>query len=142
MLEIHPDLLWVGSRGDIREPRLLFKIGVEAVVDIAREEEPLALPRELIVCRFPLVDGEGNDSSMLMQAVQITVDLLVNGRPTLVACSAGRSRSPTIAAFALAAYLRQKPESIVSQLSKETFTINGQLWRDVSTIFSQIRVNT
>lgn len=140
MREVHPGLLWIGSRRDTREPRLLFEVGIEAVVDLALEEQPLTLPRELVYCRFPLVDGEGNDSSMLLQTVQTTVDLLIASRPSLVTCSAGKSRSPTIALFALAAYLRQKPETIASMCSEDSaIKVHAQLWMDVSSIFSQVR---
>ena len=61
MHEIHPDLLWLGHALDVREPRPLFDAGITAVVDVAFEEPPAQLPRQLIYCRFPLSDGGGND---------------------------------------------------------------------------------
>ena len=44
---------------DIREPRPLFDAGIRAVVDVAFEELPDRLPRQLVYCRFPLNDGSG-----------------------------------------------------------------------------------
>ena len=65
MHEIHSNLLWLGHALDIREPRSLFDVGVEAVVDVAYEEPPAQLPRQLIYCRFPINDGGGNEPSTL-----------------------------------------------------------------------------
>ena len=78
MHEIHPDLLWLGHALDVREPRPLFDAGITAVVDVAFEEPPAQLPRQLIYCRFPLSDGGGNDASVLLQTVQTLVDFLKN----------------------------------------------------------------
>ena len=57
MHEIHPNQVRLGHALDIREPRALFDVGIRAVVDVAIEEPPVALPRELIYCRFPIHDG-------------------------------------------------------------------------------------
>ena len=143
MYEIHPNLLWLGHALDIREPRALFDVGIAAVVDVAIEEPLAALPRELIYCRFPIHDGSGNDASVLRQAVQCTVDLLASSTPTIVACSAGMSRSPTIAAFAIAAHLGQSPNEVIVRIGeKRALEVNGSLWNDVAIVFSRVRRDT
>lgn len=140
MREIHPNLLWIGHALDIRRPRGLFDAGIAAVVDVAYEESPAQLPRELIYCRFPLVDGGGNDAAMLLQAVQCTVDLLAAGTRTIVACSAGMSRSPTIAAIALAAHLDQSPDDVIVRVAASgALEVKGALWNDVAAVFSKVR---
>ena len=141
MHEIHPDLLWLGNALDIREPQPLFDADIAAVVDVAIEERPAELPRQLIYCRFPLNDGDGNDAAVLLQAVQTIVDLLQSGTRTIVACSAGMSRSPTFAAFALAAHLRQSPEEVVARIAGiKALDVKASLWSDVSGVFSQVRL--
>ena len=65
MLEIHRDLLWISNAIDIRSPKKLFDAGISAVVDVAYEEQPAQLPRELIYCRFPVNDGGGNRQAVL-----------------------------------------------------------------------------
>jgi len=140
MHEIHPNLLWIGQALDIREPRPLFDAGIEAVVDLALEEPPAQLPRQLIYCRFPLNDGGGNDASALLQSVQTTVDFLTAGTRTVVACSAGMSRSPIIAAFALAVHLDQSPDDVISRIAEtKSLEASGPLWNDVADVFSQVR---
>jgi protein-tyrosine phosphatase len=94
--------LWVGHAGDVADPRALVAQGIRAVIDLALNESPVALPRELVSCRFPLVDGPGNPPWVLRAAVETVAALLRAGTPTLVCCSAGMSRSPCIAAAAIA----------------------------------------
>lgn len=66
-------------------------------------EEPTAsLTRELVYCRFPLIDGAGNPAWLLQAAVETVAHLLRRGVPTLVACGAGMSRTPAVAGAALA----------------------------------------
>ena len=143
MHQIQPNLLWVGHAFDVREPRPLFEAEIAAVVDVAFEEPPAQLPRQLIYCRFPLNDGGGNDASVLLQTVQTIVDLIGCGTRTMVACSAGMSRSPTLAAFALAAHLNQTPEDVISRIADvKSLEVNGTLWTDVANIFSRIRRTT
>ncbi|GAB5405953.1 MAG: hypothetical protein Aurels2KO_41840 [Aureliella sp.] len=130
MHEIHPKLLWIGHALDVREPRGLFDVGVTAVVDVAYEEPPAPVPRQLIYCRFPLNDGGGNDPKLLLQALRTTTDLLRENTRTLVACSAGMSRSPTIATFALAFHLAESPDEVVSRIaSVRSLDLKPQLWK-------------
>lgn len=49
-----------------------------------------------------MVDGAGNPDWMLKLACHTVADLLCTEIPTLVYCSAGLSRSPVIAAVAIA----------------------------------------
>lgn len=140
MHEIHTDLLWIGHAFDVREPGPLFDAGITAVVDVAYEEAPARLPRQLIYCRFPLNDGGGNDESVLLQTIQTLVDLLNSGTRTIVACSAGMSRSPTVAAFGLAAHLSQEPDDVIARIAEiKSLELKGALWIDIANVFSQVR---
>lgn len=94
--------LWLGHAGDGRDARSIFAAGIVAVVDLAAEEPPAGLPRGLIYCRFPLMDGAGNPAWLLAAAVDCVAGFIAAGVPTLVACSAGMSRTPAVAAAALA----------------------------------------
>ncbi len=57
MHTIIPDRLWTGNAGDLREPGLLERAGVGALVHVAMEEQLPTLSRELLYCHFPLVEG-------------------------------------------------------------------------------------
>ena len=110
MHEVVAGLLWVGHALDARNPRTVLDAGIAAVVDVAYEELPAELPRDLVYCRFPRVDGAGNDPQLLRLAVETVVKLLDAGTPTLVSCSAGMSRAPVIAAVALSVYRKEPLE--------------------------------
>jgi protein-tyrosine phosphatase len=97
-----PRLLWVGHAGDGRNVQQLFDLGIKGLVQVAAEEVPIQPPRELIYCRFPLVDGVENDISLLRLAVHTTTALVRDHVPTLVCCNAGLSRAPSVVAAALA----------------------------------------
>ena len=86
--------LWIGTARDARDIRAVLDADIEAVVDLAMEEPPVALTRELVYLRFPLLDGEGNPVWLLRSAVVAVSQLIAARVPTLVACSAGMSRSP------------------------------------------------
>jgi hypothetical protein len=108
MNEMIPQSLWVGHTGEERDFRQLFERGVRAVVQVAVEEPPLQPPHELIYLRFPLLDGTGTDPDLLELAVHSVAALLRKGIPSLVCCGTGMSRSPAVAAAALAV-VRNEP---------------------------------
>jgi hypothetical protein len=94
--------LWFGNAGDAADVRRVLDAGIEAVVQAAAEEPPLTLPRDVIYCHIPLVDGAGNPPKLLKLAVGLLARLIENGTPTLICCSSGLSRAPALAAAALA----------------------------------------
>lgn len=133
MHELEKDLLWIGNAMEARDPGPLFEKGILAVVDVAYDEKPAQLPRQLIYCRFPLVDGGGNKKQILAQAVKTTLDLLASGTTTLIACSAGMSRAPSVAAFALAKHLSEPPADVLARIAElRALEINGLLWKELS----------
>ena len=81
--------LWVGHVGDMRDLRTVLSTGILAVVDLAMNEPPATVTRELVYCRFPLVDGAGNPPWLLRAAVDCVAGLLSSGTPTLVFCGRG-----------------------------------------------------
>ena len=91
--------LWLGNAGDLRDPTVLDRQGIRAVVQVALEERPPQLPRELLCCHFPIVDGE-NEPSVVAVALEAAAALVRTATPTLICCGAGMSRSPAIAAGA------------------------------------------
>ncbi len=109
MREVTPRL-WIGNAADARNLQEVHSAGIEAIVDLAMEELPVSVTRDLLYCRFPLVDGSGNSANLIRVAVGCVLQLIDNNVPTLVACSAGMSRSPAIvaAAFALSKELDLK----------------------------------
>ncbi|MEM9412733.1 MAG: dual specificity protein phosphatase [Planctomycetota bacterium] len=132
MHEVHPGLLWIGHAMDVRDPQSIFDVGISAVIDVAYEETPSGVPRQLVYCRFPLNDGGGNEPGRIVQALKTTTDFLRSGTKTMVACSAGMSRSPSIAAFSLALHLSERPEDVLERIGKlKSLEINTDLWNEI-----------
>jgi hypothetical protein len=122
--------LWIGTARDARDLRAIHEAGIEAVVDLAIDEPPVQPTRELVYLRFPLVDNEGNPAWLLRMAVEAVTGLLKAGVPTLVACSAGASRSPAVAAVALARWLGIGPEEGLSRIGMGDVSVT--LWRELA----------
>jgi protein-tyrosine phosphatase len=130
--QIQPHPLWLGHVGDARSLRALFEAGVAALVDLAREEPPLATHRELIYCRFPLEDGTDNPPALLRLAIRTIAGLLAAKVPTLVFCGAGMSRTPALAAAALAVALGGSPEEWLERFKQlGPADVSPGLWEDV-----------
>jgi hypothetical protein len=107
MRELEPYSLWLGSVVDAWNLADLHREGVQAIVDLASNEAPIKLTRDLTYCRFPIVDGIGNNRTQLRLAIDTLEALLRAEVPTLVYCSAGMSRSPAVAAAAIARITRR-----------------------------------
>jgi protein-tyrosine phosphatase len=134
MRQVLPYPLWFGNIGDARDLRSVLAADIAALVDLALDEPPVEVTRELVYCRFPLLDGLGNPSWLLRAAIDTTAALLRAGVPTLVFCSVGLSRSPVIAAAAIALVERQSLEECLQQVVQATVCdVSPGLWREVCT---------
>ena len=100
MRTILASLLWPANAAELRDVRSVLALGITAVVDLAASEPPVVYPRDIVYLRIPLNDGAGNPQAVLRLAINSTADLIRAGRPMLVACNAGMSRSPAIVAAA------------------------------------------
>lgn len=133
MTRIEPLLLWIGHAGDGRAFRELFDLGIRAVVQLAVEELPVPPPRELVYCRFPLLDGCDNESALLHLAVETVARLIERRVPTLVCCGAGMSRSPAVTAAALARLGHGDLAACLSRIAACRPTdVSPGLWDEVS----------
>src|SRR5438067_2079249 len=133
MRQIRPYSLWLGHAGDGRDAKQILDTGIQAVVQLAAEEVPLALPRDLVYCRFPLVEGPDNDKNLLRLAIVTVANLLERKLPTLIVCGAGLSRSPAIAAGALALALRESPYECLKRLTEHLpADVAPGLWNDIA----------
>ena len=131
MREVHPKL-WIGNALEARDLARVLERGIEALVDLAIEEPPASLVRELTYCRIPLLDGAGNPPEKLRLAVETVSSLLRAQTPTLVACGAGMSRSPAIAAVAMATVERANPEEVLQRIvAGFPHDVSPALWQDL-----------
>jgi protein-tyrosine phosphatase len=140
MQQIPPHALWLGHAGDARDLRPIFDAGIRARVELAAEEASAPTPHDLIACRFPLLDGGENDAAVLVLALRTVAWMLQQKIPTLVCCSGGMSRSPAIAAGAIALLSGEHPEDCLRQLvSHRPADVMPALWNDVVTAVRSLR---
>lgn len=130
--------LWIGNAADARDARALHQNGVRAVIDLAREQTPAVLPRELIYCRIPLVDGWADSGESISIAIDTVAGLIRLKTPTLVACSIGVSRSPTIVAAALSKVTGDSFEESIARVADcGPCDISGSLLNSVQGVLDQ-----
>jgi protein-tyrosine phosphatase len=104
-------------------------------VQVAAEEPAISTPRDLIYFRFPLVDGSGNPPSTLLLAVGAVQGLIRLRIPTLVCCGMGLSRSPAVAAVALAMVRRETPDEVLRMLAEHhPVDVSPGFWREIRAI--------
>jgi protein-tyrosine phosphatase len=126
------DQLWQGHSGDTRDLRRLREQGIEALIDLALPDPPLAIGREVTYCRFPIEDGGGNPLRLIRAALDTTASLIRSQTPTLIFCSAGVSRSPSIAAGALSLALTISPQDALATVTTGApADVSPALWAQV-----------
>lgn len=124
--------LWLGHVGDVRDLQSLHAAGILAIVDLALNEPPASVTRELVYCRFPLIDGTGNPRWLLRTAIETVAYLLRSETPTLVYCGAGMSRSPCIAAAAIARVRGcSAAEGLAIALQSAAADVSPGLWAEI-----------
>jgi hypothetical protein len=139
MREILPQKLWIGNSADARNVECLMQASIAAIMDLAIEQLMPSLPRSLIYCRFPIMDGQQDSQSMLKFAIETLVSLLTKDIPTLVCCSAGMSRSPAIVAGALSIFLGGSPDDRLREVVMgHSHDVSPQLWQDVRCICAEM----
>jgi hypothetical protein len=124
--------LWLGHAGNVRDVRALLGAEIVGVIDLAIQEAPTSVTRELVYGRFPLVDGAGNPPWLLRAAVEMVAGLIRDDVPTLVGCGLGLSRSPCIAGAAIAR-VRGCPadEGLAIALGTSPADVSPALWAEV-----------
>ena len=135
--------LWIGHAGDVRDQSARIAAGIEAAVGLAIEDFAFPITRDMITCRVPLIDGLGNPRRFLVMAIDTVVNLLRSGTPTLVYCGAGMSRSPCIAAAAIAALRGGDPGETLDLVTRSgPADLSAGLWEDVLVVLAEIHDRT
>ncbi len=138
MREVIPGRLWTGNSGDVRDPASVLDADVAALVNLAAEELPPTLPRDILYCHFPLIDGPDNLPAILKIAVDTVAALLREEIPTLVYCGAGMSRSVAMAAAAVARWQGESLEETLKRLTDNVpHDVSPAFWRDLKSVIEQ-----
>jgi atypical dual specificity phosphatase len=98
------DGLFVGTVEDAGDEALMCEYDVEAIVSLTHADPDDGFASGPTVVRLPMKDGPRNDRQVFGRAVSRVLSRLRAGETVLVHCSAGASRSPAVAATAIALY--------------------------------------
>jgi hypothetical protein len=132
MNQIEPYPVWIGHGGEGHDFQHLFDAGIEAVVELAVEEPSFPSRRDMIACRFPLIDGVGNPPHVLALAIRTVAALIAARVPLLICCGEGMSRAPAIAAAALATIEQVPPEECLKRVTHHhPSDVSPGLWSEV-----------
>ena len=132
MREAIPEILWMGNCRDGQDIATILDREIGAVVHLAMEEAPYQFPREIVYCRFPLLDGFGNSSVILKLTIQTVASLIEAKIRTLVTCSGGMSRTPSIVAAALAYIHNESPDDLLKKIGiSGPHDVAPALWNDI-----------
>ena len=136
MREIVPGWLWIANTRAANDISSVLSMGVTAVIDLAIEEPVIVYPRDIIYCRLPLIDGEGNSSKRLNMVIDLAATCLTDCIRLLIRCSMGMSRSPMIAAAAIARVRRIPLEEALAEVAAGApHDISPGLWMEVEQAF-------
>lgn len=140
MLNIPTTSLWLGNVADLRDIPAMHDCDVTAIIDLAMEEPLPQVPRTLNYCRFAVSDDGENDSATIRTAITSASCFLAGGHVTAICCNAGLSRSPTIAAAALAYVTTDSPQKCLKLVATvKQVDIKPALWNQVVGILEEIR---
>ena len=135
----YSNLLFIGNAKDARDLKLIYENGIRAVIDLAINEAPAQLGREIVYCRFPINDGGGNPDELIVLAIQTIAALIRADIQTLVACSAGMSRAPTIAAATIALLTDRDPDECLTQIiANAPNDVSPILWAHIKRLYDKL----
>ena len=141
MREVIPSKLWIGNALAARDIRGVLGCGIAVIIDLAIEEPPIQYPRDIVYCRFPLIDGAGNQSAILRAAVETVAHFMASAMPTLVACGAGMSRSPAIVAAAVATTERISLMDVLARLTAgQPHDVSPGLLQDIAVVCKSLAI--
>lgn len=132
--------LWIGHARSVPDGLGLRTRGIAAVVDVAMDEVPRLYGRETLSCRFPLVDGGGNPPGVVTSAITALAGLVQARVPTVVYCSMGLSRSPSIAAGAIALVSGRTPDACLADVVRGVpADVSPAMWGEVARAVNGVR---
>ena len=110
------DGVFVGTESDAGDQSLLRKHGVDVVVSLTHSKPETG---DVTRVDIPMVDGPQNSQEAFAEAVTEVVEHRESNCTILVHCSAGASRSPSVAAAAIAHLTEKDLNEAFNQIIKQ-----------------------
>lgn len=135
------DGLFVGTVEDAGDKALIREHSISVIVSLTHSKPDDGFPSDLTVENVPMRDGPRNDQQRFGRAVTYVLSCLKTGDSLLVHCSAGASRSPAVAATALALYDEIGLEAAFEQVVKRRNAVNSHeaVVRQAARVYNQHR---
>ena len=135
---VSPDL-FVGTLDDATDSHRLEEDEITTVVSLTHETPDLSA-KALDIYSIPLIDGPQNSREQFTKAVKETVTALTDGERVLVHCAAGASRSPTVAATALALVQELDLEDAIKQVADRRDAVDPHeaLLRQAAHVYTEL----
>lgn len=118
------DGLFVGDVQDAGRPDELRRRGVTSVVTLLHSDPDEPYPESVTVHRYPLVDGPQADRETFTDASNRLRELLAANETVFCHCSAGVSRSASVAAAALAVRSGESFEAALQRVERAKPNVN------------------
>ena len=131
--------LFVGTLADATDSHRLETHEITTVVSLTHQTPDLSEPT-LNIYSIPLIDGPQNNRDQFTKAVQETVTALADGGRVLVHCAAGASRSPTVAATALALTEEIELQNAIQQVADNRDAVDPHeaLLRQAAHVYTEL----
>ena len=132
-------LLYIGDAISARDLKQIYDHDIAAVLDLAGNEPPAVLGRDIIYCRFPLADDDSNDDAIVSAAIICLRSLMDRQIRTLVACSAGMSRSPLVAAAAVSLWCHDSLSDCLARITTNApHDVSPTLYSSVNRVHAKL----
>ena len=131
--------LFVGTLDDATDSYRLEEDEITTVVSLTHETPDIS-EATLNIYSIPLTDGPQNNRDQFTKAVQATVTALADGECVLVHCAAGASRSPTVAATALALTEEMELQNAIQQVADNRDAVDPHeaLLRQAAHVYTEL----
>jgi protein-tyrosine phosphatase len=108
--------LFVGTAADATDESTLNAHDISVIISVTATSHAGNAPAEVTLIEVPMMDGPQNSQDAFETAVAAVMSRLAAGDRILPHCSAGASRSPAVAAAALALHTDSELEAAVQQV--------------------------
>jgi atypical dual specificity phosphatase len=96
--------IYIGDSDDASDHARIENKEIDAILKLTYESPDNGHPDSVEVYEYSMTDGPSNDRERFKEAVKKLLELFEDGETIFVHCSAGKSRSPTVSAAAIAVH--------------------------------------
>jgi len=123
---------------------VLQQSNIDSVVSLTHRDPESGFPDAVAVSQYPMMDGPRNEREPFQEAVKQILSDLKRGKTVLVHCNRGASRSPSVAAAAVALQEGIGIEESFEQIGnrREGFDPHNALVRQAVTVYRDLNAES